>query len=222
MDSVHVPAVRRNNRSDRRGPTAVGVTEAHLRALAEVLAVAEELAGLGFEDDGTKTPRVRQVEQLIRKHAAGLGELRDVLTACGYTPRDYTTHGRALRRAADLCDRVDHLMGVHLGEGVVDDQGRKLAPGELFPYLLRCRSARNSANCPVCGTGGRFQASDESAGRGERKRHWMCGACGGDVHEGRQILRRTLMDGQPPVANPSRATPQPGIRQGVHPQRRRP
>lgn len=207
MDSVHVPAVRRNNRADRRGPTAVGVTEAHLRALAEVLAVADELVSLGFEDDGTKTPRVKQAEKLIRRHAASMGELRDVLTASGYTPRDYTTHGRALRRAADLCDRVDHLMGVHLGEGVVDDEGRKLAPGELFPYLLRCRSARNSANCPICGTGGRFIAVDESAGRGERKRHWMCGACGGDVGEGREILRRTLMDGRPAEARPRPCAP---------------
>lgn len=197
MDSVLVPAVRRNNRSDRRGPTAVGVTEAHLRALAEVLVVAEELAVLEFVDDGTKTPRVRQAEGLIRKHAGALGGLRDVLTACGYTPRDYTTHGRALRRAADLCDRVDHLMGVHLGEGVVDDAGRKLSPGELFPYLLRCRSARNSSHCPICGTTGRFQAVEESAGRGERKRHWVCQACGGCVHEGRRILRRTLMGGRP-------------------------
>lgn len=98
------------------------------------------------------------------------------------------TNGNVLRDVAEQMDLLGLSYGLH--EGLLDDLNREYLPEELFPHLLRDRSTRNPAVCPLCGSkreAVRDGDTDAFAG-------WLCRVCSGDVKKAKRVLKSRRVD----------------------------
>jgi hypothetical protein len=175
----------------RRSPNQLQELTAIGRAMADAALTFDQAVNVyGWADDRSThadTAGCERAEAVQR--AAVLFEVIAGVLAPHFPKRvshlPVGTDGNILRDVAEQMDRLDHARGFH--DGFIDDRDRLYTPEELYPHVLRERSARDAGVCPLCGGGRVFNIICEDDG--DDQEGWLCSTCEGDVKMAKRVLK---------------------------------
>jgi len=202
------PAKRRRTRKLTRIPNQLEELTAIGRAMADAALVFDQTVSIcgwsGWDRDGTTTS-LHDIDGYMRadavKRASALCRAVVETLAPHFPSRpnplpEGNSDGNTLRHVAEQMDRLDEVRGYH--DGYRDDRDREYTKEELYPHLLRDRSAKDQSVCPLCGSQREFNLICVEASEGEDVQSWICNTCEMDVKKARRVLKARRMNPDKP------------------------
>jgi len=205
-----------SQKNRRRCPSQLQELTAIGRAMADAAMTFDQAVNLyGWADDRSIYADTQSCERTsaVQRAAVLFEVIADVLAP--HFPKRVGhlavgTDGNTLRDVAEQLDRLDHARGFH--DGFLDDHERDYLKEELYPHLLRERSARDASVCPLCGGRRTFNLICVEPGDGEDEQGWLCSTCEGDVRKAKKVLKANRVDPDKPKRKKAkRANPAPVI-----------